>query len=104
MGNGGSGGGMPKCPVRPYLFWAVQFGVQRNLLLMLGGGRSGGLLCGNTLNWLLSLWALSVGLAVGGEGGLMSCTYLDAGAAAGQVLPGGSCCQVSVVRVPTSPP
>lgn len=40
----------------------------------------------------------------GGKGGLMSCTYLDAGAAAGQVLPGGSCCQVSVVRVPTSPP
>lgn len=46
MGNGGSGGGMPKCPVRPYLFWAVQFGVQRNLLLMLEGGRSGGLLGG----------------------------------------------------------
>lgn len=37
---------MPKCPVRPYLFWAVQFGVQRNLLLMLEGGRSGGLLGG----------------------------------------------------------
>lgn len=50
MGNGGSGGGMPKCPVRPHLFWAVQFGVPRNLLLMLEGGRSDG--CSAGPAWL----------------------------------------------------